>query len=218
MIVLPSCPFPSIAWYYLAYANEAKDGKKEVVIDVHENFVKQTLRNRIALTDAHGNKFITLPVHRRNAHSRFIADIVFTDSMNHKVVMRNIRTAYGAAPFYDHFAESLGVFLEKYGNPGKSLLEFNLESLKWVEFELGLNLSNLATSDTYIKASSKADDFRIKGAFSNDKWNYERYPQVFEDRNGFIGGLSILDALFHGGPEAEIWWNKKVVRLSSRND
>jgi len=28
------------------------------------------------------------------------------------------------------------------------------------------------------------------------------YPQVFEDRLGFVGGRSILDVVFHLGPEA----------------
>ena len=28
------------------------------------------------------------------------------------------------------------------------------------------------------------------------------YPQVFEDRLGFVAGRSILDVLFHVGPEA----------------
>ena len=44
-------------------------------------------------------------------------------------------------------------------------------------------------------------DFRIKSKLTSNIWQYKSYPQVFEDRNGFIGGRSILDAIFHGGPE-----------------
>jgi len=218
LIVLPSCPFPNLAWYSLAYSKEGNSSENDVYIDVNENFVKQTLRNRISISDAQGEKFITLPVHRRNANSRSIADIYFTESINPKGIIRTIRTAYGASPFFDHFSDSLFEFIETFGKPGGSLLIFNLESLKWVESELGLSTATFKTSEFYIEPSSRVNDFRINGALSNKNWIFKKYPQVFEDRNKFIDGLSILDALFHGGAETENWWNKKVVRLSSRHD
>ncbi|PCJ81513.1 MAG: hypothetical protein COA49_05315 [Bacteroidetes bacterium] len=218
MIVLPSCPFPNLAWYSLAYSKEGNSSENDIYVDVNENFVKQTLRNRIEISDAQGKRFITLPVHRRNANSRSIADIYFTDSINPKGIIRTIRTAYGASPFFDHFSDSLFEFIETYGKPGESLLRFNLESLKWVECELGIGAVTFKTSSTYIDSSSKANDFRIKGALSSENWVFKRYPQVFEDRNDFLDGLSVLDALFHGGPETENWWNKKAIRLSSQHD
>ena len=194
-MTIPCCPFPPLSWYHLAYC-------KGAVIDIHENFVKQSIRNRILLVNSQGTWDLTLPVHRRNADSRLIKDIVFTDQMDPNFLVKNIKTAYGSAPFYEHFEETLIKLFEDYGNPGQSLLAFNIATIKWVEEELGIE--GVVKSESYI--DSEENDYRKKGLLLSDKWGYTPYPQVFEDRNGFIAGRSILDAIFHGGPEAKRWW------------
>nr|MBC8150913.1 WbqC family protein [Bacteroidota bacterium] len=186
--ILPACPFPNLAWYKIALS------EGEVLIDIHENYVKQTDRNRIFIADAHGAKFITLPVHRRNADSRSMSDVVFTEAMIPKVIMRHITTAYSSAPFFEHFERELMAFFEEFGTPGKSLLEFNLASLRWVE-----QMTDLKQEGGMVERSKYTEpvemfegDFRKKGALSNQVWSYKRYAQIFEDRNGFIEGRSVL--------------------------
>lgn len=217
MIVLPSCPFPSLAWCQIAYNSDASNG--EVVVDIHENFVKQTIRNRILLSNAQGEMNISLPVHRRNALSRSLSDILFTDAMSPTVLMRHLKTGYGAAPFFEHYEDSLSEFLETNGKPGMSLIDFNMGSLRWIEDEL--DISSVKSSSKYIKhleIEHPEQDLRIKGSFSSKCWSYKKYPQVFEDRNVFVSGCSVLDGMFHGGPDVKNWWNKKVTRLSSRHE
>ena len=191
--ILPTCPFPNLAWYKVALF------KGEVTIDIHENYVKQTERNRIYICDAYGATFITLPVHRRHANSRSISDVVFTQEMNPKVMMRHITTAYSSTPFYKHFESDLIEFFEEFAKPGKSLLAFNLGSLKCVEKMINLKRKEgFFEQPSYTEPSDIAEgDFRKKGALSNEVWSYKRYAQIFEDRNGFIDGRSVLDAIFH---------------------
>ena len=177
------------------------------------------MRNRILLSNTQGEMMITLPVHRRTASSRSLSDILFTDAISPTVLMRHLRTSYGAAPYFEHYEDSLMSFFETYAKPGSSLIDFNLGSLRWLEEEF--RLSSVTSSAKYIQHSElehPSNDFRAKGKFSNEYWSYERYPQVFEDRNDFISGCSVLDGVFHGGPEVENWWNKKVTRLSSRHE
>lgn len=202
-MILPCCPFPPLSWYHLAYSNCAS-----TLIDVHENYIKQSLRNRILLANSQGVWDFTLPVHMRNAKSRLMKEIVFTDQMNPKFLLKNIKTAYSSSPFYEHFEESLIELFNTNGNPEQSLLGFNLASIKWVENELGV--SNITLSESYI--DKPYNDFRNKQALISSNWNYPSYPQVFEDRNGFISGRSILDAIFHGGPEAKRWWTDVSLR------
>ena len=202
-MILPACPFPPLSWYHLAYRQGSS-----AQIEVHDNYIKQSLRNRILLANSTGTWDLTLPVHRRNAESRLIKDIVFTDQMNPLFILKNITTAYGSAPFYIHFEESLTELLNRYGNPGDSLLEFNIATIRWVESELGL--SQTPTSTTFNKDYDL--DFRPKTSLTSNEWVYKPYPQVFEDRNGFISGRSILDAIFHGGPEAKRWWASVSLR------
>ncbi len=111
--ILPACPFPNLAWYKIALS------EGEVLIDTHENYVKQTDRNRIFIADAHGAKFITLPVHRLNADRRSMSDVVFTEAMIPKVIMRHITTAYSSAPFVEHFERELMALFEEFGTSGK---------------------------------------------------------------------------------------------------
>ena len=203
-MVLPCCPFPPLSWYYVAYCSSSP-----AVIDVNENYVKQSIRNRILLANSNGVWDFTLPVHRRNAESRLIKDIVFTDQMDPTFLLKNIRTAYGSSPFYEHFENTLIDLFSINGNPGQSLLDFNLNSIKWIEDELGLEPISL--SKNYIECSE--NDFRVKNALIGDKWSQNSYPQVFEDRNGFIKGRSILDAIFHGGPEAKRWWSDVSLQI-----
>jgi len=202
-VILPSCPFPPISWYHLAYKEDSN-----ALIEVHENYVKQSIRNRILLANSQGVWDLTIPVHRRNAESRLIEDIVFTDQMDPVFLMKNIKTAYGSAPFYEHFENTLLVLFNSMGNPGQSLLNFNLATIKWVESELGIQ--HIEKNKSY--STDIENDYRKKGLLISDKWGYTPYPQVFEDRNGFIAGRSILDAIFHGGPEAKKWWANVSLR------
>ena len=196
-MILPACPFPPLSWYKLAYSEGAAS-----VIDIHENYIKQSLRNRMLLANSQGVWDLTLPVHRRNMESRAMKDVLFTDQMDPGLLLKNIKTAYSSAPYYEHFEESLMELFGEFGNPGQSLLEFNLATLDWVVEELGI--SSIEVSKEYIKVAES--DFRKKGVLNSEKWIYTEYPQVFEDRNGFLKGRSILDAIFHGGPEVKRWW------------
>lgn len=206
--ILPACPFPNLAWYKVALS------EGEVVLDTHENYVKQTDRNRIFIADAHGAKFITLPVHRRNANSRSISDVVFTEAMIPRFIMRHFRTAYSSAPFFEHFEGELMEFFEKFGTPGKSLLEFNLASFKWVEQMIGLKREGgIVESSKYTEPVKMAKgDFRKKGALTTKVWSYKKYAQIFEDRNGFIEGRSVLDAMFHEPNEVKNWCLETYLR------
>jgi hypothetical protein len=217
LIVLPSYPFPSLAWCQIAYNSDTLS--EEIVVDIHENFVKQTMRNRILLSNAQGEMILSLPVHRRNAISRSLSDILFTDAMSPTVLMRHLKTGYGSAPYFEHYEDSLIEFLETYGKPGMSLIDFNMGSLRWIEDEL--ELSSVNQSSHFIRHTeieNPSHDLRVRGSFSSKSWSYKRYPQVFEDRNSFVSGCSVLDGIFHGGQDVKNWWKKKVTRLSSRHE
>jgi hypothetical protein len=139
--------------------------------------------------------------------------------MSPTLLIRHLKTGYGAAPFFEHYEDSLIEFLETNGKPGMSLLDFNMGSLRWIEHEL--DLSSVNSSSKYIKhveVVHTSQDLRVKGSFSSKFWTYNKYPQVFEDRNVFVSGCSVLDGMFHGGPEVKNWWDSKVTRLPSRHE
>ena len=188
--LLPAATFPPLMWFHLAQ-------KERATVCVHENFVKQSLRNRVALVNTQGPIDVSLPVHRRGAATRSVKDIVFTDAVSHGMLLKVLRTNCGRAPFFDHYFPDIEVWAEDHLNPGSSWLEAALASTAWVCEMMGMSHPSVSTQ---FEQGDAWDDWRVKSRWKSVA--SERYSQVFEDRLGFVGGRSILDVLFHLGPEA----------------
>lgn len=190
--LLPVATFPPLMWFQLAKLPGA-------TVCVHENYVKQSLRNRIALVNTQGPVDFTFPVHRRSAASRGVQDLFFTDAARPEALLKVLRTNCGSAPFFDHYLPEIEAWAVQHLRPGNSLLEAAWASLEWACHELGTPLP--ARSASYESGENR-DDWRPKNRWRS--LNTPRYPQVFEDRLGFVPGRSILDVLFHVGPEAAL--------------
>ncbi|MDO5760866.1 MAG: WbqC family protein, partial [Bacteroidota bacterium] len=71
--------FPSIMW--LAFAEK----QKEIIIEIYENFPKQTFRNRILLMSANGLQSISVPIERTNSPNKLLmkdAKISYKENWN----------------------------------------------------------------------------------------------------------------------------------------
>jgi hypothetical protein len=91
-------------------------------------------------------------------------------------------SAYGRAPFYEHYAEGLKAII--YAGY-ESLHELNRASVNWLAAEMRLSLSIQEV---------------VAGEISLNDALFPAYHQVFEDRWGFVGGLSAIDLLMNEGP------------------
>ena len=188
--LLPAATFPPMTWFRLASLPNA-------TVCVSENFVKQSLRNRVALVNTQGPIEVSLPVHRRRAASRSSKDVMFTAAVKPTLLLKVIRTNCGRAPFFDHYFPDIEDWAQRHLNPGQPWLDAALASTKWSCDMLGIEHP---LSSTKFDNGEAWDDWRNKA-----RWKHvdrHRYPQVFEDRLGFVPGRSILDVLFHLGPEA----------------
>jgi hypothetical protein len=190
--LLPAATFPPLTWFQLAKIPGA-------TICVHENYVKQSLRNRIALVNTRGAVDFTFPVHRRLAASRGVQDLLFTDEVCPEALIKVLRTNCGSAPFFEHYLPDLEDWAFQHLHPGKPWLDAALASLHWACEELGQDLPGCSSS---YESGDNRDDWRLKNRWRS--LQTPRYPQVFEDRLGFVPGRSILDVLFHVGPEAAL--------------
>ena len=65
--------------------------------------------------------------------------------------------------------------------------------------------TTLSFTAEYIKEVSPAADFRDRLNFKHPEIEFPAKPyfQVFEDRNGFMPNLSVVDLLFSQGPQAK---------------
>ena len=175
-----------------------------VVIEQHDNFLKQTFRNRCVIATANGTQTLTIPVEKSDGDKCLMRDIRISDHGNWRRLHWNaLATAYGDSPFFDYYTDDLRPFYEQRF---AFLLDFNMQmTAKLCEL---LDITpNISLSEEYVKdVESGVDDFRDairpKHPMPDADFIPKPYYQVYAQRHGFIPNLSILDLLFNMGNEA----------------
>lgn len=179
------------------------------VIDVGEHYVKQSYRNRCEILAAGGPMALTVNV-AAGAQRLAVKDVRIDYSKRWQHVhLCALRSAYGRAPFFEHYWPGLEPVL---GKPHRFLYDLNGELLATV---LRFMKSDAAPvfSESYVEGGAR--DFRDtispkpRLARPDPGFNPVSYWQLKE---GFVPNLSIVDLLFSEGPEAA-----DVVRRSARD-
>ena len=197
--ILSSHYFPCIAYFALLHKHES------VILDLGEHFMKQSYRNRCVIYTSNGRLALSVPVIRKNKTA--VKDVVIDTSIDwRKSHWRAISSAYNSSPFFEFYEHDLkDVFFTEY----KSLAELNFHLLKHICKEIGIEIT-MTESDKYVDLSNANVDYRTlisaKKSYIPAE-DYPRYIQVFEAKQGFINNLSILDLLFHEGPETLTYLN-----------
>lgn len=172
------------------------------IIEAHENFQKQTYRNRAAVMTAAGIQTLTVPVvwdHHCKMPLRGVRiDYTLPWRRNH---LRTLQTAYAAAPYFDHYiGEVEHLIAKRY----EFLWDLNCDTTQTMLRLLKLDVP-LRFTDDYVSDTTGFEDFRdsISPKASrrtvDDNFSAPRYYQLFEDRVPFAPNLSILDLLFCEG-------------------
>jgi len=170
------------------------------VLDLGENFQKQSYRNRMCIADPSGRKNLVVPVAHHRGIRLSTAEMEITYAENWPIIhWRSIESAYRSSPYFEYYEDSLKpIFETQYA----TLSELNLASIKWVIEELEIE-PNFEITGKYIEANE--DDWDLREGIHPKKGlvlKSEHYHQVFSDRNPFLSDLSILDLLFNVGPAA----------------
>ena len=97
--------------------------------------------------------------------------------------------------FYEYFVDDLRPLFEK---KHEFMLDLNLEIFELINDALGISIPFEKTPEYFHEVSDKMD-FRYLVNGKKDTTQIEPYTQVFDDKNGFINNLSILDLLFNEG-------------------
>lgn len=194
MKILPLTYLGSVEWFAALESGDA-------VIDLGENYVKQSCRNRCRILSANGVMDLTVNVVKGGSMKKRSAKdmrIDYSKRWQHEH-LRSIMSAYKASPYYDYFADSLNPLYEK---KYEFLADFNL---RLVDLILRLSGSDvqIKTSDVYMIASE--NDMDLRGAdflLPSSSSLFKPYYQVFSERFDFVPNLSIIDLLFCEGPDS----------------
>lgn len=183
---------------------------QELTIEKHENYQKRSFRNAYNIINPNGIIPLSVPLQKGKHQGQKITDVLISYGEDwQKQHMESIRSAYGKAPYFDHYwLEIEELFQQKFSY----LFELNLAALKLcfrlMQIKPLINFTKIYAKPKSSLAPDRLEDFR--GTLISKKYHYidnyafNPYSQLFEDRHGFIPNLSILDLLFCAGPECSI--------------
>lgn len=171
----------------------------EVFIEFHENFIKQTYRNRCKIYSANGELSISIPVKKIDTKTKIKDLLIDYDTNWTKIHWKSIEAAYRSSPFFEFYEDDLRPFYKK---KYKYLIDFNIELQNVILEHLDLSV-NVKFTEKYLHFPDY-DDLRniITPKKNINTYNTPEYTQVFKDKHGFIPNLSIIDLLFNEGPNA----------------
>jgi hypothetical protein len=169
---------------------------EEVVIDIHEHFVKQTYRNRFNILSANGILALTIPVKAPN-HTPMLEVKIENDFKWQHQHWQAIVSAYQSAPYFLHYQDYVKPL---YQAEFMYLAEWNKKILE-VCLKLMKETPPIAYSESYCTASLADHDLRKKTSpKSKEVPLFKSYLQVFSEKFPFHPNLSIMDVLFNHGP------------------
>ena len=172
--------------------------REECIIDLGENYVKRSQRNRASILSANGVMQLTVHIENANRPRQPMRDVKidYSKRWQHQHWV-SILSAYKSSPYFDHFASELEPF---YRREWRYLIDYNMDYTATLLRLLGAKCE-LRTSERYVTATEEDIDLRPKNK-EGSTFHAQPYFQVFSDRLPFAENLSVLDLLLCEGVEA----------------
>jgi len=187
--------------YYTKLIKYAK-----VIIEQHENFSKQSYRNRCVILGANGPLTLSVPVAKDHNKKIQINDLKISYEtnwqMNH---WRSIVSAYNHSPYFEFYEDDFAPF---YHQKFEYLMDFNNQLQQTILDFLQLTIKPEFTSEFIELPNENTIDLRDgihpkkSKQIEDNSFEAQNYVQVFSDKFEFNPNLSILDLLFNEGPNS----------------
>lgn len=199
--------FASVAYY------SSLSRFKYAYFDSYLFVEKSGICNRCRIMTANGPLILSIPLLDGRSQRKPVRDIQICWkgrwAADH---WRSIESAYGRSPWYDHYSPQLRAL---YARKDTYLIDFLMETTEWILRSLKVNMERnynsldpSVTSLTDLRLASPPTTPQGHPSFLRAA---QVYPQVFMERHGFVGNLSILDLLFCLGPGANSYLLKMSV-------
>lgn len=185
-------------------------GAESLLLEAHDNYRKQTYRNRCLILTTQGVQPLTVPVIDGNRSEKVLTSVIEIDYRQNWVHRhwRTLQTAYGGTPYFEYYADYLqDIYVQK----PRLLFELNQSLLQFLLRCLKLRLPVQLTSEYHPPTSPFFHNHSVldrrdwltpkdPAPAGPDRTSVRPYPQTFG--KDFVPGLSILDLLFMQGPAA----------------
>lgn len=168
--------------------------KYKLIIEANETYQKRSIRNRCQILSSNGPLTLSVPL-KKGKTLKLITEVEIAYDTNWPTKhISAIRSAYGSAPYFEHYCEPI---FELIAAQSKYLFDLNNE------------INEFLVKNNFIKSANYSTEYLIGQQgnldYRNSKQAYLEvlpYSQVFEFKYGFTNGLSILDLIFNLGPES----------------
>lgn len=213
-MLLSTAFFPPVSWFAAA----AKDWGRVVVtnpssfcdvyLEAHENFQKQSYRNRCIIASANGPEAISVPVvHDGDIFHTPITEIrVDYKDQWVKKAWRAIESAYSTSAYFEYYKDDIYAILSS-GIP--ILWDLNLRIIEFFIQKIRLGI-RIVPTESYASAGNALDYRDIihpkkQNTILKDLDMEKPYFQVFAGKYGFQSDLSVMDLLFNEGPQSLLY-------------
>jgi hypothetical protein len=163
-----------------------------------------SFRNRCQLAGSEGIIGLSIPLTKGRDQKGIIKDVRIADSLPWQAQhWKTIVSCYNRSPRFDFYRDGLESL---YRRPADFLLDWNHRCLEWSLKVLGM-ACKIGVTKQFKPVYGPDEALDLRGEWlpkNRQSWGVDTppYRQVFEERTGFIPGLSILDLLFCEGKNA----------------
>jgi hypothetical protein len=204
-LLIESQYFPPIAFFAQFLKFET------VFLDPNERFEKQSYRNRCRILTSNKVLDLTVPVQKGKTQltSGEVA-VVYRDKWQ-QVHLRAIQSAYGRAPYFEHYFPQIEQIIKI---EHKTIFDLGKSTVAWAARILNIEFRILNNEDTDVFFDGRsAIHPKIESEITRDfklQTLNSSYFQCF-DHSGFVPNLSIIDLIMNEGPMS-IEYLKKVAK------
>ncbi|MGD1842579.1 MAG: WbqC family protein [Thermonemataceae bacterium] len=176
----------------------------QCLIDIHENYQKQSYRNRCYLCTTHGVQALSIPVVKGNTKQKMKDVRIDYTQKWLQVHWRTITSSYGKAPFFEYYID---FFYDIFFKKPTFLTDLNQSLLTLCLRLIDIQIPVVYT-EKYIEKGEFTDMTDARAAIHPKKsyrQNLFYMPKSYEQHFGseFVPNMSILDLLFCEGNNAK---------------
>lgn len=176
-----------------------------LIFEQYEHYFKGSYSNRYYVAGPNGRLLLSVPLLHSRRERTPLRDLKICNRDGWQVLhWKTLISAYRRSPWFEFYEQELQVM---YDHKYEYLLDWNLKAFELVSKWLGKRWE-IRLTDSYEMPVDRRNIIDERHRFLPPKGGGDAgpsllyYPQVFEDRNGFLPGLSILDLLFCEGKNA----------------
>jgi hypothetical protein len=191
---------------YVAIAN-----CENIVLELHDNYLKQSYRNRCYIYTASGKLLLNISILHTRGSKQLTKDVKIDNYYDwQKQHFKTLESAYRSSPYFEFYEDDLRALYDKKHT---YLLDLNLDCH---EFVMDVLQEDISHTPTFIyEKEPLVIDFRSLAIVKNTRdFNNTPYVQIFDDKFGFIPNLSILDLIFMEGPNSFTYLTNQKLKVT----